>query len=409
MNAPRHGPQPRPESTQTFFPSPRPVSATRGAAAAQAAAVRRPQRRRARAGGAWIRPWRVKICRMHRLLILSRHARDYHRLVDAARLPDLEVTSTSDPADAAPRAGDYDLAFGEPSLLRQVLPSMASLRWTQATWAGVEPLLDPALRRDYILTNARGVFGGLMSEYVFAYLLAHERRLFEKHASQAAGRWDTAPPGTLRGKQLGLLGVGTIGAALARTAKHFGMTRQGLYARQRGQPRRRRLVSRIDGRPARGVRVGSRLPGEHHAGDEGDAPCSSTRSSCARCRRARCSSIRAAAASSTNRRSRRRCRKGRLAGAVLDVFQEEPLPPDHVFWRTPNLLITSHTAALSDPAGHRAGLHRQLSTAAARRAAAPPGRFRARILTAATVTLRSRPRRKTQRPRITQRPQRRAP
>jgi hypothetical protein len=73
---------------------------------------------------------------MHRLLILSRHARDYHRLVDAARLPDLEVTSTSDPADAAPRAGEYDLAFGEPSLLRQVLPAMASLRWTQATWAG---------------------------------------------------------------------------------------------------------------------------------------------------------------------------------------------------------------------------------------------------------------------------------
>src|SRR5581483_2013889 len=40
---------------------------------------------------------------------------------------------------------------------------------------------------------------------------------------------------------------------------------------------------------------------------------------------------------------------GRLAGAVLDVFVEEPLPADHPFWRTPNLLITSHTAALSVP------------------------------------------------------------
>ena len=40
---------------------------------------------------------------------------------------------------------------------------------------------------------------------------------------------------------------------------------------------------------------------------------------------------------------------GRLAGAVLDVFQQEPLPPDHVFWRTPNVIITSHTAALSFP------------------------------------------------------------
>src|SRR5207249_2283761 len=40
---------------------------------------------------------------------------------------------------------------------------------------------------------------------------------------------------------------------------------------------------------------------------------------------------------------------GRLAGAVLDVFETEPLPSDHMFWRTPNLIITSHTAALSAP------------------------------------------------------------
>ncbi len=40
---------------------------------------------------------------------------------------------------------------------------------------------------------------------------------------------------------------------------------------------------------------------------------------------------------------------GTIAGAVLDVFQQEPLPPGHIFWTTPNLLITSHTAALSFP------------------------------------------------------------
>jgi phosphoglycerate dehydrogenase-like enzyme len=285
---------------------------------------------------------------MHRLLILSRHARDYHRLVDAARLPDLEVTSTSDPADVTPRAADFDLAFGEPSLLKHLVPSMAALRWTQATWAGVEPLLDPALRRDYILTNARGVFGGLMSEYVFAYLLAHERRILEKHASQAAGRWDPRPPGTLRGKTLGLLGVGTIGAALARTAKHFGMRVNGYTRASADSPdvdryfhgamdtQREAFASELDylvsimpatkdtrhlvdadllrALPSRAVFVN---PGRGGVVDE------------------------AALAAALQ--------EGRLAGAVLDVFQQEPLPPDHVFWKTPNLIITSHTAALSFP------------------------------------------------------------
>src|SRR5262249_61789291 len=129
------------------------------------------------------------------------------------------------------RAGDFDRGFGEPSLLCQLVRAMTSLRGLQATWAGVEPLVAPSLRRDYILTNARGVFGGLMSEYVFAYALAHERRLVEKYRSQLERRWNAAPPGTLRGRTIGLLGVGTIGAALARTAKHFQMRVKG-YSRR---------------------------------------------------------------------------------------------------------------------------------------------------------------------------------
>src|SRR5207302_3320592 len=100
---------------------------------------------------------------MHKVLILSKHAAAYRRLVDAARLPDLEVTSASETTDALARGRGCDLALGEPSLISIVLPQLSALQWVQATWAGVEPLLDPALRRDYMLTNARGVFGSLMS------------------------------------------------------------------------------------------------------------------------------------------------------------------------------------------------------------------------------------------------------
>ena len=204
---------------------------------------------------------------------------------------------------------------------------MPGVRWIQATWAGVEPLLDRALRRDYTLTNARGVFGVLMTEYVFGYMLAHERRMFEKFESQKRCRWDTRPPGSLRGKTIGLVGVGTIGASLASTAKHFGMIGQGLHAHEPGLSRRRRryfhgrrraafaadldyvvcivpntaatrrLIDRDSspGLPPRAVVVN---PGPRI----GDRP----------------------------RRARRIARShGRLAAAILDVFDTEPLPEDH--------------------------------------------------------------------------------
>jgi phosphoglycerate dehydrogenase-like enzyme len=282
---------------------------------------------------------------VHRLLILSRRAAEYADLVAAARLPELEIVSTSDPADALHRATGADLALGEPALVRDVISSLPSLSWVQSTWAGVEPLLDRALRRDYILTNARGVFGGLMSEYVFAYLLAHERKLLDKYRAQIDGRWDPAPPGTLRGKTIGLLGVGTIGAALARTAKHFGMRVNGFTRHSEDCPdvdayfhgdrlrefaagldylvsvmpataKTRRIVDEtfLRALPSRTVFVN---PGRGGVVDEAAL----------------------ADALSANR----------LAGAVLDVFQQEPLPAEHRFWHTPNLLITSHTAALSFP------------------------------------------------------------
>ena len=284
--------------------------------------------------------------RMHHLLILSRHATDYRALIDAAHLPDLSIVSTSDPVEAAARAADVDLAFGEPALLRQIMSELTSVRWIQSTWAGVEPLLDPALRRDYLLTNARGVFGAQMSEYVFAYLLAHERKIFEKHASQLEGRWDPAPPSRLRGKQLGLLGVGTIGAALARTAKHFGMRVKGYTRASEGSADVDEYFHDLADVATWGsdldvlVSVTPDTKATRHLVD--DRLLRALPPRCVFINPGRGGVVDEAALAAA-------LREGRLAGAVLDVFEREPLPADHVFWRLPNVYITSHTAALSAP------------------------------------------------------------
>ena len=112
----------------------------------------------------------------HKLLILSDLADQYRTLIEEAQLPDLTVESAPTP--------EIDVVLGEPSRIKAALASLPALSWSQSIWAGVEPLLDPASRRDYILTNARGVFGGLMSEYILGYLLAYERRIFQRLEDQ---------------------------------------------------------------------------------------------------------------------------------------------------------------------------------------------------------------------------------
>ena len=164
---------------------------------------------------------------MHKLLILSRQAEEYQHLLESAKLPEIQIFCATDVDKAKALGSDFEIVFGEPRLICDLISNLPHLRWVQSIYAGVEQLLDPSLRRDYILTNARNVFGGLMSEYVFGYLLNHERRIFERYQAQQEHRWDGSTTGMLRGKTIGLLGVGSIGAHLARTAKFFEMTVRG--------------------------------------------------------------------------------------------------------------------------------------------------------------------------------------
>ncbi|MGE0813249.1 MAG: D-2-hydroxyacid dehydrogenase [Vicinamibacterales bacterium] len=283
---------------------------------------------------------------MHHLLILTKHPDEYRRLVDAAGCPDLAIVASADVADGLARGAHSDILLGDPTRVREALPGLPRLVWAQLTWAGVEPLLDPALRRDYVLTNIRGVFGPLMSEYVFGYLLAIERKIVPRLASQQEGRWDATLPGTLQGKTLGLVGVGSIGAHLAATAQHFGMTVHG-YTRS---SRDCRHVDRYFHGPAKAefardldylVAVLPNTDDTRAIVDGEMLGALPPRAVVVNVGRGRTLDDDALVAA---------LQAGRVAGAVLDVFPEEPLPASSPYWRTPNTFITSHTSAPSFPA-----------------------------------------------------------
>ena len=283
---------------------------------------------------------------MHHLLILTKHPDEYRERIQAASLPDLAIVATDDVAEGLARAPHSDILLGDPTRVKAALPHLPRLVWTQLSWAGVEPMLDPALRRDYVLTNIRGVFGPLMSEYVFGYLLMLERKILPRLESQREGRWDTTLPGTLSGKTLGLVGVGSIGAHIAATAKHFGM-------QVRGYTRRSRDCRHVDQYFHGGDKavfaheldyLVAVLPNTDQTRAIVDAEMIAAlppRAVVVNAGRGRTVDEAALAAALT---------AGRVGGAVLDVFSEEPLPASSPFWSTPNTYITSHTSAPSFPA-----------------------------------------------------------
>ena len=274
---------------------------------------------------------------MHKLIILSEYEKKYQALIEKAQLPNLQITGLL--------ANDVDIAIGEPTRLKAALAYLPGLKWAQSLWAGVEPLLDPALRRDYVLTNARGVFGGLMSEYVLGYLLAHERRILQMAEDQKNKRWNDSDTGTLRSKTIGLLGVGSIGADVARTAKFFGMTVRGYTFSSEASSDVDRyyhgndllefakgldylvniLPNTKDTHKIINADLLAALPPHALVINVGRGPAVDE----------------AALLEALSRQ--------KVAGAVLDVYEKEPLPQDHPFWSTPNLHMTFHTAALSLP------------------------------------------------------------
>lgn len=273
---------------------------------------------------------------MPTLLILSHDADEYARLIQAAALPDL--TLTQDPPGS-------DIVLGEPKLIRETLPSLSRLRWAQSIYAGVEALVQPGLRRDYVLTNARDVFSEMMSEFVFGYLLFLEKKIAERVQAQASRIWQRTAPGMLRRKTIGLLGVGSIGAHLARTAKYFGMTVRGFTRQSEASPDVDRY---FHGDELLTFATGldyliSILPRTEHTDKIVNAEL-------LRALPPHAVFVNVGRGNAVDDQALvQALNEGRLAAAVLDVFTTEPLPEEHPFWQTPNLYMTFHTSALSYP------------------------------------------------------------
>jgi phosphoglycerate dehydrogenase-like enzyme len=246
-----------------------------------------------------------------------------------------------DPTDAVA----YFRWWGEQNVYEHVLRVTPSLRWIHTPSAGVEHLLTPAaMERDLALTNSAGVHAIPMAESALAFMLSHARGLAAFRDAQAEAHWTRGLElGELYEATLLILGIGGIGQSIAERAAAFGMRVWGSRRNLRPTPHAERVVTGEAWRdllPAADyVVVAAPLTPETRGMIDATA-LALMKPSAYLINIARGPLVDETALAEA-------LAADRIAGAALDTFEEEPLPPTSPLWRLPNVTITPHATASS--------------------------------------------------------------
>jgi len=281
----------------------------------------------------------------NRLLIISRDAAVYDRLLKALAFPDLDIDAVDSAEKALTLAKDCTIILGEPKRIAPVVDRTAHLLWVQSTFAGVEALLYPQARTNYILSGVKDVFGPFMSEYVFSYMVAIERHAFDLYRNQQNRIWQKIPYKSLKGRLLGICGIGSIGTHLAQTANHFGMRVWG-YKKTSGSIPEAEQVFTEEGfkqflsGPDYIINTLPSTRDTYHKFD--DTAFSNMKVTAVLINIGRGSAV-------SEKALIRALQDGQIGGAVLDVFEKEPLPQESPLWSLPNVFITPHISGYSFP------------------------------------------------------------
>lgn len=283
--------------------------------------------------------------------------------------PDRELVQTTDEHQIEHLLDEIEIAVGQ--FPKNLLAKAKQLRWFQQWSAGADWLLEhPEVRDlDFMLTSASGVHATPISEHIFAFLLAFARNLPQAWQAQQDHLWmqEVEEAGAkqsmdiatysrrdvfeLAGKSMLLIGLGEIGERTAQIATALGM---GVIGLRHDPDQETRGVSQMVGPdellttlPHADVVVSTvPLTAEtHHMLDQTAFDAMKEGTYLINIGRGGTINQDALVAA---------LQRGKLAGAGLDVFEEEPLPADSPLWDMANVLITPHSSGATPHYDERA-------------------------------------------------------
>lgn len=281
-----------------------------------------------------------------KLLLGAYEGEVYFHLLDD--LPGLEIVRAGSVEEILERVGDVEVFYGFPSA--EIIAAAPHLRWIQAPSAGVEFIarIPSLVESDIVVTNTSGAHAPSVGEHVFALLLAFTRGLptcldwqHRKHWGRGEGYRMLHE---IAGSTMGIVGFGQLGRGVAQRAQAFELDLLAIDAQAiDGQPYLeevwppRRLHELLAGSDVV-VITAPYTPETHHLID----------ASAFAAMRPNAYLIAVSRGGIVDEDALvEALRDGRLAGAALDVTEQEPLPPESPLWELPNVIITPHLAGAS--------------------------------------------------------------
>jgi len=239
-----------------------------------------------------------------------------------------------------------DIIFSGYTFPVDLISKAGNLKWIQSMSAGVEnyarsKLIPP----NVIITKIKGIFGPIMSEYVVGYILAITQNMKKVFHNQKKRHWQPFVVDSVRHKTVGVMGLGSVGAYIAYQVYLMGAVVIALEEQEKRLPyvSQEYPVTEIEEFLGRSDFVVVTVPlTDATEGTIGEKEFKMMKKSAYLINVSRGPLVQ-------ERALLKALKQGSIAGAVLDVFNEEPLPKDHELWNLDNVVITPHISGPDIP------------------------------------------------------------
>ena len=241
---------------------------------------------------------------------------------------------------------EVDGVFTEEPLPDGLVEQMPNLRWLHVTRGGLNAYLTPLVKaRPIQVTGSKGIHGTVFSEFALACIFALAKKLPECLEAQTQRKWQKLVPVEVKGKTLGIVGLGTAGTELARKAKVLGLrviatkrtpTPKPDYVDALGAPE---FLSQLLAESDFVVLLLASVPSTINI--IGEPEIRSMKKSAYLINLTGGQAI-------EEKLLVRALKENWIAGAALDAFARQPLPEDSELWNLPNVIISPRIGGLTE-------------------------------------------------------------